>query len=158
MNLNFSLQHLPLKSEPPVQPNSPNPESPENLSDSLMGDEILDQNLDGEGENRGESSLIATSAQPEDEYNWRKYGQKQVKGSEYPRSYYKCTHPNCQVKKKVERSLEGVTTEITYQGVHNHPKPVSQSRRLSIGPGIPSLLEALPADVPVFDGALPFTK
>ncbi|KAD4584090.1 hypothetical protein R6Q59_037032 [Mikania micrantha] len=56
----------------------------------------------------------------EDGYNWRKYGQKQVKGSEYPRSYYKCTHPNCQVKKKVERSHDGHVTEIIYKGAHNH--------------------------------------
>ncbi|XP_071713460.1 WRKY transcription factor WRKY24-like [Rutidosis leptorrhynchoides] len=56
----------------------------------------------------------------EDGYNWRKYGQKQVKGSEYPRSYYKCTHPNCQVKKKVERSHNGHITEIIYKGAHNH--------------------------------------
>ncbi|KAJ9546071.1 hypothetical protein OSB04_025778 [Centaurea solstitialis] len=56
----------------------------------------------------------------EDGYNWRKYGQKQVKGSEYPRSYYKCTHPNCQVKKKVERSHDGHITEIIYKGAHNH--------------------------------------
>lgn len=59
----------------------------------------------------------------EDGYNWRKYGQKQVKGSEYPRSYYKCTHPNCQVKKKVERSHDGQITEIIYKSAHNHPQP-----------------------------------
>ncbi|GMH28662.1 hypothetical protein Nepgr_030505 [Nepenthes gracilis] len=58
-----------------------------------------------------------------DGYNWRKYGQKQVKGSKYPRSYYKCTNPNCPVKKKVERSFEGQITEIVYEGEHNHPKP-----------------------------------
>ncbi|GJV49319.1 WRKY transcription factor 44 [Tanacetum coccineum] len=48
---------------------------------------------------------------------------KQVKGSEYPRSYYKCTHPNCVVKKKVERSLDGDIAEIVYKGDHNHVKP-----------------------------------
>ncbi|XP_020578727.1 probable WRKY transcription factor 4 [Phalaenopsis equestris] len=64
----------------------------------------------------------------DDGYNWRKYGQKQVKGSEYPRSYYKCTHPNCPVKKKVERSLDGQVTEIIYKGKHNHPKPPSNKR------------------------------
>ncbi|KAI3705355.1 hypothetical protein L1987_75591 [Smallanthus sonchifolius] len=58
-----------------------------------------------------------------DGYNWRKYGQKQVKGSEYPRSYYKCTHPNCMVKKKVERSINGKIAEIVYKGDHNHSKP-----------------------------------
>ncbi|KAF2325662.1 hypothetical protein GH714_032385 [Hevea brasiliensis] len=68
----------------------------------------------------------------EDGYNWRKYGQKQVKGSEYPRSYYKCTHPNCPVKKKVERSHEGHITEIIYKGAHNHPKP-PPNRRAAIG-------------------------
>lgn len=64
----------------------------------------------------------------EDGYNWRKYGQKQVKGSEYPRSYYKCTHPSCPVKKKVERSYEGQITEIVYKGEHNHTKPQSTRR------------------------------
>ncbi|KAL3819498.1 hypothetical protein ACJIZ3_005403 [Penstemon smallii] len=64
----------------------------------------------------------------EDGYNWRKYGQKQVKGSEYPRSYYKCTHSNCPVKKKVERSLDGQITEIIYKGQHNHSPPVKRSK------------------------------
>ncbi|MCO5595035.1 hypothetical protein L7F22_049072 [Adiantum nelumboides] len=68
----------------------------------------------------------------EDGYNWRKYGQKQVKGSEFPRSYYKCTHPNCSVKKKVERSHDGQVTEIVYKGEHDHPKPQSV-RRSSMG-------------------------
>nr|AYV88110.1 WRKY33 [Magnolia lotungensis] len=64
----------------------------------------------------------------DDGYNWRKYGQKQVKGSENPRSYYKCTFPNCPTKKKVERSLDGQITEIVYKGTHNHPKPQSTRR------------------------------
>ncbi|CAI9107094.1 OLC1v1006380C1 [Oldenlandia corymbosa var. corymbosa] len=67
----------------------------------------------------------------EDGYNWRKYGQKQVKGSENPRSYYKCTFPSCPTKKKVERSLDGQITEIVYKGNHNHPKPQSTRRSSS---------------------------
>ncbi|PSS09908.1 WRKY transcription factor [Actinidia chinensis var. chinensis] len=72
-----------------------------------------------------------------DGYNWRKYGQKQVKGSEYPRSYYKCTHPNCPVKKKVERSLDGQIAEIIYNGEHNHSKPQPQppKRNMPVGQG-----------------------
>nr|AMO00394.1 WRKY transcription factor 26 [Manihot esculenta] len=64
----------------------------------------------------------------DDGYNWRKYGQKQVKGSEFPRSYYKCTHPSCPVKKKVERSLDGQVTEIIYKGQHNHQPPQPNKR------------------------------
>nr|XP_009399513.1 PREDICTED: probable WRKY transcription factor 2 [Musa acuminata subsp. malaccensis] len=92
----------------------------------------VDDQHDGEGDLRGELSAAAGTP-AEDGYNWRKYGQKQVKGCEYPRSYYKCTQPNCQVKKKVERSHEGHITEIIYKGAHNHPKP-----HLNRRPGIPS--------------------
>ena len=63
-----------------------------------------------------------------DGYNWKKYGQKQLKGTERPRSYYKCTHPHCLVKKHVECSHEGEITEITYKGEHNHPKPQTTQR------------------------------
>lgn len=85
----------------------------------------LDEDAAGDNNN-------SNSGPCEDGYNWRKYGQKQVKGSEYPRSYYKCTHPNCPVKKKVERSHEGHITEIIYKGAHNHPKP-PPSRRSGMG-------------------------
>ncbi|OMO79363.1 DNA-binding WRKY [Corchorus capsularis] len=66
---------------------------------------------------------VAVDKPAEDGYNWRKYGQKPIKGCEYPRSYYKCTHLNCPVKKKVERSADGQITEIIYKGAHNHEKP-----------------------------------
>lgn len=71
------------------------------------------------------------SRNAEDGYSWRKYGQKHVKGSEYPRSYYKCNNSSCPVKKKVERSHDGEITEIIYKGAHNHPKP---HPRISLGP------------------------
>jgi WRKY transcription factor 33 len=64
----------------------------------------------------------------DDGYNWRKYGQKQMKGSENPRSYYKCTFPGCPTKKKVEQSPDGQVTEIVYKGAHSHPKPPQNGR------------------------------
>ncbi|XP_011000390.1 PREDICTED: probable WRKY transcription factor 2 isoform X2 [Populus euphratica] len=89
----------------------------------------LAEQQDEEGDQRASGDSMAAGGTPsEDGYNWRKYGQKQVKGSEYPRSYYKCTHPNCPVKKKVERSHEGHITEIIYKGAHNHPKPPPNRR------------------------------
>ncbi|XP_060209637.1 WRKY transcription factor 44-like [Lycium barbarum] len=61
----------------------------------------------------------------EDGYNWRKYGQKLVRGNEFTRSYYKCTYPNCLVKKQVERSHDGHITDIHYVGKHEHPETLS---------------------------------
>ncbi|KAF5479026.1 hypothetical protein F2P56_005537 [Juglans regia] len=81
---------------------------------------------------KGNGVSAGTERSSEDGYNWRKYGQKLVKGSEFPRSYYKCTHPNCEVKKLFERSHDGQITEIIYKGTHDHPKP-QPSRRYTAG-------------------------
>ncbi|XP_044503511.1 probable WRKY transcription factor 20 isoform X2 [Mangifera indica] len=58
----------------------------------------------------------------EDGYNWRKYGQKFVRGNEFIRSYYKCTHPKCQVKKQLDCTHDGKITDTIYFGQHDHPK------------------------------------
>lgn len=84
------------------------------------------------GDSRGNNLPVAAERISDDGYNWRKYGQKHVKGCEFPRSYYKCTHPNCEVKKLFERSHDGQITEIIYKGKHDHPKP-QPSRRCSAG-------------------------
>ncbi|KAI8001002.1 WRKY transcription factor 28 [Camellia lanceoleosa] len=62
----------------------------------------------------------------EDGYRWRKYGQKAVKNSPFPRSYYRCTTQKCTVKKRVERSFQDPSTVITtYEGQHNHQIPAT---------------------------------
>ncbi|XP_077236900.1 uncharacterized protein LOC143878509 [Tasmannia lanceolata] len=57
----------------------------------------------------------------DDGYKWRKYGQKSIKNSPNPRSYYRCTNPRCNAKKQVERSAEEPDTlVVTYEGLHLH--------------------------------------
>nr|QHR96997.1 WRKY transcription factor 41-like protein [Isodon rubescens] len=58
----------------------------------------------------------------DDGYNWRKYGQKDVLGSKYPRSYYRCAHRHtqgCMATKQVQRSDDDPTIyDVIYRGVH----------------------------------------
>ncbi|EOA21119.1 hypothetical protein CARUB_v10001458mg [Capsella rubella] len=58
----------------------------------------------------------------DDLYSWRKYGQKDILGAKYPRSYYRCTFRNtqhCWATKQVQRSDGDPTIfEVTYRGTH----------------------------------------
>lgn len=60
---------------------------------------------------------------PIDGYNWRKYGQKQVKSPEGSRSYYKCTHSECEAKKIESCDQYNSITKIVYKGQHKHEQP-----------------------------------
>lgn len=55
-----------------------------------------------------------------DGYNWKMYGKKNIK-QEFPRFYYKCAHPNCLARKKVDILVDEIA--IHYDQNHNHQPP-----------------------------------
>ncbi|XP_048552892.1 WRKY transcription factor 71-like [Triticum urartu] len=89
-----------------------------------------EQEKKGKGEKKARGSRVAFATKSEvdhldDGYRWRKYGQKAVKNSSFPRSYYRCTAAQCGVKKLVERSQQDPSTVVTtYEGRHGHPSPI----------------------------------
>ncbi|GAB2285199.1 hypothetical protein Dimus_019650 [Dionaea muscipula] len=96
---------------------------------------------------REPSTPVVPDKPSEDGYNWRKYGQKNVKANEYIRSYYKCSYHNCCVKKQVERSHDARVTDTTYFGKHDHPKP--QSNQQVAVPPLPSVQVSVPDHCPL---------
>ncbi|XP_047311308.1 probable WRKY transcription factor 65 isoform X2 [Impatiens glandulifera] len=92
---------------------------------------------DGEG-----SRFKGESSPPSDSWAWRKYGQKPIKGSPYPRGYYRCSSSKgCPARKQVERSrLDPTMLVITYSCEHNHSAPTTNRNshhNSSISPVIP---------------------
>nr|QGQ64071.1 WRKY transcription factor 48 [Santalum album] len=79
---------------------------------------------------RKEVHKVITSEGPSsDKWAWRKYGQKPIKGSPYPRSYYRCSSSkDCLARKQVERSQSNPDTFIiSYASEHDHPFPTRRS-------------------------------
>ncbi|MCL7030796.1 hypothetical protein MKW94_029184 [Papaver nudicaule] len=66
---------------------------------------------------------------PSDLWAWRKYGQKPIKGSPFPRGYYRCSSSKgCSARKQVERSrTDPNMLVITYTSEHNHPWPTQRN-------------------------------
>ncbi|KAI7738012.1 hypothetical protein M8C21_031910 [Ambrosia artemisiifolia] len=59
---------------------------------------------------------------PADDYSWKKYGEKKIDGSPYPRVYYKCiTGKGCPARKRVELATDdSKMLLVTYDGEHRH--------------------------------------
>lgn len=81
----------------------------------------VDQYKSADHENKPANTITTTPTT--DGYNWRKYGQKQVKSSNCFRSYYKCTILGCPAKKVQHSDHSSRVIEIVYKGQHNHNSP-----------------------------------
>ncbi|KAI3800805.1 hypothetical protein L1987_28901 [Smallanthus sonchifolius] len=84
-----------------------------------------------------------TNAPPSDSWAWRKYGQKPIKGSPYPRGYYRCSSSKgCPARKQVERSrTDPAMVMVMYSCEHNHPWQASRNNnhhRLNVPPSPPT--------------------
>ncbi|KAI3824079.1 hypothetical protein L1987_05527 [Smallanthus sonchifolius] len=105
------------------------------------------QDLDSQSDNSKPKYVVSVIKPADDGYKWRKYGQKQVKASELPRSYYKCTHTNCPVTKKIGHFLDGEISDIIYKGQHNHePPPLHTLARCGAAMDQHTSFEEKPAD------------
>uniref|UniRef100_A0A0E0A0P6 WRKY domain-containing protein n=1 Tax=Oryza glumipatula TaxID=40148 RepID=A0A0E0A0P6_9ORYZ len=74
----------------------------------------------------GNGARIERKATMDDKFLWRKYGQKDIKNSKYPRFYYRCSYKDdhgCTATKQVQQSEDDDDTAspvyvITYFGEH----------------------------------------
>ncbi|KAK2646828.1 hypothetical protein Ddye_022023 [Dipteronia dyeriana] len=86
-----------------------------------------------------------------DGYNWRKYGQKQVKSPKGSRSYYKCTFSDCCAKKIECSDHSGHVVEIVNKGMHSHDPPRKNNciRESRIAPSVGTVLQDIVSEQPV---------
>ncbi|CAO2838676.1 unnamed protein product [Amaranthus hypochondriacus] len=66
----------------------------------------------------------------EDQFKWRKYGQKDITGAKFPRAYFRCTNRNegCLATKLVQRSEDDPSSfNVTYLGAHKCSQTSSSS-------------------------------
>lgn len=115
----------PIKEDSPVQSaedSDADPKSHNSKRRKAQQKRVVCVPIGGESKQKGE-------APPSDLWAWRKYGQKPIKGSPYPRGYYRCSSSKgCSARKQVERSRSDPTMlVVTYTSDHNHPWPANRS-------------------------------
>ncbi|XVF35557.1 hypothetical protein REPUB_Repub18cG0156000 [Reevesia pubescens] len=104
---------------------APTPTPPEqSLSDQKVnGASLPEANQQNPSKLQMVSALPIVKTPVSDGYNWRKYGQKQVKSPKGSRSYYKCTFSDCRAKKIECSDHIGHIIEIVNKGMHSHEPP-----------------------------------
>lgn len=97
---------------------------PKQRLSSLKVDNVHVLEADRKNSGGKTSSAFSVARTPaSDGYNWRKYGQKQVKSPTGSRSYYRCTHSDCCAKKVECCDHSGHVIEIVYKSQHSHEPP-----------------------------------
>ncbi|KAK7275884.1 hypothetical protein RIF29_17010 [Crotalaria pallida] len=103
--------------------------------ETLGGDEVAHRDLPSSGENglpvvapgnyvprKTAQTWTTVSHTTDDTHAWRKYGQKGILNSKFPRGYFRCTKKydeGCMATKQVQRTQENPDMfEITYIGIH----------------------------------------
>ena len=128
--LQVSMCSTPLSEPSPTsvsQPlsSAPSPNVPEQRLSPLNVSSVhaveRDKRTTSSGKTLSPVSVVRTSAS--DGYNWRKYGQKQVKSPGGSRSYYRCTHSDCCAKKIECCDHLGRVIDIVHRSPHSHAPP-----------------------------------
>ncbi|PUZ69530.1 hypothetical protein GQ55_2G116400 [Panicum hallii var. hallii] len=95
----------------------------------------------------GACRMIVLQNGVQDSYTWRKYGQKDILGARFPRSYFRCSlKSGCPARKHVQRSdADPSKLEITYIAAHTCDDPPRPSSAPHIAPD-PVTSSATPQD------------
>ncbi|MED6195664.1 WRKY Transcription Factor [Stylosanthes scabra] len=82
-----------------------------------------------------EETWSNVSSNTDDDCAWRKYGQKEILNSKFPRSYYRCTRKfdqGCKATKQVQRIQDDpVLYQITYIGRHTCKESLKASQMMT---------------------------
>ncbi|KAJ3697481.1 hypothetical protein LUZ61_001186 [Rhynchospora tenuis] len=116
--------------------------SPVHSSGSVVCYESDQRIENGRGKKRrvGGNSWITNTTMPYDDgYQWRKYGDKKISGTNFSRSYFRCTYKEeqgCQAKKLVQQTSDKLDMpffQVTYTNKHTcssqktrSPSPIPQ--------------------------------
>lgn len=105
-------------------------------------------------------NIPAIKSSASDGYNWRKYGQKQVKSPKGSRSYYKCTYSECFAKKIECCDHSGHVTEIVYKLQHTHEPPRKSNcvRESKLASPTERVLQTSVTEQPLLNDSVPSTS
>ncbi|XP_049368253.1 probable WRKY transcription factor 29 [Solanum verrucosum] len=88
---------------------------------------IMDQNSNQEIKNQSTRVFyeVLQEELTDDKWAWRKYGQKSIKRSPFPRNYFKCSASgSCKATKIIEKSPKNENYLLmSYSDEHNHDPP-----------------------------------
>ncbi|KAL6534812.1 WRKY transcription factor [Orobanche gracilis] len=115
-----------------------NPSPPQQkLRPVKNGNNVCDTEYDKHNSPHPKPLSIRPVLKSSDGYNWRKYGQKQVKSPEGSRSYYRCTFSDCYAKKIECCDLSKCLIETVYRSHHTHDSPQKVNCTKESSPALP---------------------